>query len=197
MRKLVLGAAAVATLLAAYFAPDQDGGVVGPAGATTREHAEAAPPAAALAEAAGSAGADAAGGSAATQPPAGAATVAVAADLQIHPRVPDDELGNVFAKQSWQPETPKKVMLDAAPQSQPSAKQAAASAPPLPFQFLGRFAEDGKAAYFLQIDGRNVVARAGEKIDDSYVLDSVSGDTLNFTYLPLNQKQTLVVGDTN
>ncbi|ELX10863.1 hypothetical protein Jab_2c29640 [Janthinobacterium sp. HH01] len=37
MRKIVIGAAAVATLIAAWFAPDQDGGVVGPAAATARE----------------------------------------------------------------------------------------------------------------------------------------------------------------
>ncbi|OEZ99040.1 hypothetical protein [Duganella sp. HH101] len=185
MRKIVIGAAAVATLIAAWFAPDQDGGVVGPAAATTRE-ADPAP---------------------ATPAAPVAAPVAIAAtsvstagadgiDLQIHPRVADDEMGNVFAKQSWAPEAPKKVMQE---QAQQVAQQASApSGPPaLPFQFLGRFTDEGKTAYFLQIDGQNVVARPGEKVNDSYLLDSVSGNTMNFVYLPLNQKQTLVVGDTN
>ncbi len=178
MRKIVIGAAAVATLLAAWFAPDQDGGVVGPAAATTREAAQtpvaaATPPASAL-------------------PPAGSV------DLQIHPRIADDEMGNVFAKQSWAPETPKKIMMAQA-QAQQTAQQsnALAGPPALPFQFMGRFTEEGKTAYFLQIDGQNVVARPGEKVNDSYLLDSISGDTMNFIYLPLNQKQTLVVGDTN
>ncbi|ELX10864.1 hypothetical protein Jab_2c29650 [Janthinobacterium sp. HH01] len=107
-------------------------------------------------------------------------------------------MGNVFAKQSWAPEAPKKVMLEQA-QAQQVAQQAGAPAgpPALPFQFLGRFTDDGQTAYFLQIDGQNVVARPGEKVNDSYLLDSVSGNTMNFVYLPLNQKQTLVVGDTN
>ena len=183
MRKIVIGAAAVATLLAAWFAPDQDGGVVGPAAATTREAAPASTAQAPLAAAA---------------PPARAAPPADGIDLQIHPRVADDEMGNVFAKQSWTPETPKKVMMDQE-QAQQTAQQAnAPSGPPaLPFQFMGRFTDEGKTAYFLQIDGQNVVARPGEKVNDSYLLDSVSGDTMNFIYLPLNQKQTLVVGDTN
>ncbi len=178
MRKLVIGAAAVATLLAAWFAPDQDGGVVGPAAATTREAALA--PVAAVA------------------PPASATPAADGIDLQIHPRVADDEMGNVFAKQSWAPETPKKIMMDQA-QAQQTAQQAGASSgpPALPFQFMGRFTDEGKTAYFLQIDGQNVVARPGEKVNDSYLLDSVSDNTMNFIYLPLNQKQTLVVGDTN
>lgn len=178
MRKIVIGTAAVATLLAAWFAPDQDGGVVGPAAATTREAAPT--PVAAV------------------TPPASAAPAADGIDLQIHPRVADDEMGNVFAKQSWAPETPKKIMMDQA-QAQQTAQQAGApSGPPaLPFQFMGRFTDEGKTAYFLQIDGQNVVARPGEKVNDSYLLDSVSDNTMNFIYLPLNQKQTLVVGDTN
>jgi hypothetical protein len=181
MRKAVIGVAAAATLLAIYFAPEDEGGVVGPAAATTRERPTS---------------------------PATLATPTVAAglnaiaqesgpDLKIHPRsAADDDLGNVFAKQSWQPETPKKIMLA---QAEPAAAKAAAApgAPPLPFQFLGRFVDEGKAAYFLQAEGRNVVARVGEKVDEHYMLDSASGDALNFTYLPLNQKQSLVVGDMN
>lgn len=181
MRKIVLGAAAAATLLAAWFAPEQDGGVVGPASATTRE--APAP--------AGSAPPD--------TPPMEVAAVEAAPssaiDLQIHARVADDELGNVFAKQSWAPQSPLKVMAEPAAETRQAATPS--GAPPLPFQFMGRFTDDGKTAYFLQIDGQNVVARPGEKINDSYLLDSVSGDTMNFIYLPLNQKQTLVVGDTN
>ncbi len=183
MRKIVIGSAAVATLLAIWFAPEDEGGVVGPAAATTRERpAPAAPAQAALTQLA------AAGGAA---PPAGP-------DLKIHPRGDDDDLGNVFAKQSWQPAAPKKIMLaQAAAPAANSAAGIAPGAPPLPFQFLGRFVDEGKAAYFLHADGRNLVARVGEKIDDNYVLDSASGEALNFTYLPLNQKQSLVVGDMN
>jgi hypothetical protein len=181
MRKIVLGTAAVATLLAAWFAPEQDGGVVGPAAATTREvpsHTGAAQPDALPAEM-----------SAVEAPPSSGV------DLQIHSRVADDELGNVFAKQSWTPQSPLKVMAE---QMAPTRQTAAPSGPPpLPFQFMGRFTDEGKTAYFLQVDGQNVVARPGEKVNDSYLLDSVSGDTMNFIYLPLNQKQSLVVGDTN
>ena len=188
MRKLLI-AAAGATLIAAYFAPDQDGGVVGPAGASTRERPAVAPAAAPALPA---------------TPLIPAAQADAANALRIQPRRGDgddgEELGNVFAKQSWQPEAPRKPMpaqqepAQAAPQSKPSGP---AGAPPLPFLFMGRFVDEGKAAFFLQLDGRNIVAHAGDKIDDSYVLDSVGADALHFIYLPLNQKQSLVVGDTN
>jgi hypothetical protein len=177
MRKIVLGAAAAATMLAAWFAPDQEGGVVGPAAATTRE----APATASAPE------------------PAAPVAEPVTAELQIHPRVADEDLGNVFAKQSWAPASaaPLKVMAQPVAAVDTQRPAGPAGVPPLPFQFVGRFTDEGKTAYFLQIDGRNVVARIGEKIDDNYQLDSVSGDTMHFTYLPLNQKQSLVVGDTN
>ena len=183
MKKIVLGAAALATLLAVYYAPDDEGGVVGPAAATTRERAPP-PTAAALAAAA-------------------PAVQESRAALHIEPRDADADLGNVFAKQSWQPDTPKKTMLAQAGETSAKAAPATAAAksapdaPPLPFQFLGRFVDEGKAAYFLQAQGRNVVARVGEKIDDTYLLDSVGGDAMHFIYLPLNQKQSLVVGDMN
>lgn len=183
MNKLVLGAAAAATLIAAWFAPDQDGGVVGPAAATTREpahvartEATAAPPLAAPA-------------------PIAAATIA----LQIQPRIADEELGNLFAKQGWgqAQQAPLKRLPAEAPQSSQQQTGAAAGAPPLPIQFIGRFTDDGQTAYFLQIDGRDVVARPGDKIDESYTFDSASNGKLNFTYLPMHQQQSLAVGDTN
>ena len=179
MKKAVLGGAAVATLLAALFAPEDEGSIVGPATATTRqvERVAVAPLAAATAAA-----------------PANRA-------LAIEPRraLEDEEAATLFAKQSWQPETPKKVMLDqqAAQAARTVAAVDANAPPPLPFQFLGRFVDEGKAAYFLQAGERNVVARPGDTLEERYRFDGVVQGSLQFTYLPLNQKQTLAVGDLN
>lgn len=179
MKKAVLGGAAVATLLAALFAPEDEGSIVGPATATTRqvERVAVAPLAAATAAA-----------------PANRA-------LAIEPRraLEDDEAATLFAKQSWQPETPKKIMLDqqAAQAALPAARVDANAPPPLPFQFLGRFVDEGKAAYFLQAGERNVVVRPGDTLEERYRFDGVVQGALQFTYLPLNLKQTLAVGDLN
>lgn len=179
MKKAVLGAAAVATLLAALFAPEDEASIVGPATATPRqvERVAIAPLAAATAAA-----------------PAHRA-------LAIEPRraLEDDEAATLFAKQSWQPETPKKIMLDqqAAQAALPAARVDANAPPPLPFQFLGRFVDEGKAAYFLQAGERNVVARPGDTLEERYRFDGVVQGSLQFTYLPLNLKQTLAVGDLN
>ncbi|PHV29887.1 hypothetical protein CSQ93_01820 [Janthinobacterium sp. BJB426] len=179
MKKAVLGGAAVATLLAALFAPEDEGSIVGPATATTRQVERVAP--APLA--------------AATVPQANRALV-------IAPRRgldDEEEAATLFAKQSWQPETPKKIMLDqqVAQAALPAARVDANAPPPLPFQFLGRFVDEGKAAYFLQAGERNVVARPGDTLEERYRFDGVVQGSLQFTYLPLNLKQTLAVGDLN
>ena len=179
MKKAVLGGAAVATLLAALFAPEDEGSIVGPATATTRQVERVA------------------------VAPLAAATAAAQTDraLAIHPRraLDDEEAATLFAKQSWQPETPKKIMLDqqAAQAALPAARVDANAPPPLPFQFLGRFVDEGKAAYFLQAGERNVVARPGDTLEERYRFDGVVQGALQFTYLPLNLKQTLAVGDLN
>ena len=179
MKKAVLGTAAVATLLAALFAPEDEGSIVGPATATPRqvERVAVAPLVAAAAAA-----------------PANRA-------LAIEPRrgLDDEEAATLFAKQSWQPETPKKIMLDqqAAQATRTVATVDANAPPPLPFQFLGRFVDEGKAAYFLQAGERNVVARPGDLLEERYRFDGVVQGSLQFTYLPLNLKQTLAVGDLN
>ncbi|MDO8068550.1 hypothetical protein [Janthinobacterium sp. SUN206] len=178
MKKVVLGGAAMATLLAALFAPEDEGSIVGPATATTRqvERVAVAPLAAVAAPQTGRA-------------------------LAIHPRraLEDDEAATLFAKQSWQPDTPKKIMLDqqAAQATRAVAAVDANAPPPLPFQFLGRFVDEGKAAYFLQAGERNVVARPGDTLEERYRFDGVVQGALQFTYLPLNLKQTLAVGDLN
>ena len=178
MKKAVLGGAAVATLLAALFAPEDEGSIVGPATATPRQMERVA-----------------------LAPLAAVAAPQTDHALAIHPRraLEDEEAATLFAKQSWQAETPKKIMLDqqAAKAALPAASVDANAPPPLPFQFLGRFVDEGKAAYFLQAGERNVVARPGDTLEERYRFDGVVQGSLQFTYLPLNLKQTLAVGDLN
>jgi hypothetical protein len=171
MRKLAIGAALAATLLACYFAPADEGDIIAPASARTPT---ASPLPLALA---------------ASAPPA----------LDIHPRIDDDELGNAFAKQSWlaAPQNQAPVGKPAESHTIKPSTVANHGAPALPIRFLGRFVDDGRAAYFLQIAERNVVAHVGDKVDENYTLDSASGDTLTFTYLPLHQQQVLAAGDKN
>jgi hypothetical protein len=171
MKRLMLWAAFAATMFAIYFAPEaDDGAVVAPARATQSASREARPASAAV------------------------QGVLHAIDLKIYRRLAaEEEQGNLFASRNWSP-PPKpveKLKEAAAPQPPPP------EAPPLPFRFLGRMVDNGKISYFLQWNDRNLVMHAGESVDGTYVLEGESGGGLTFTYVPLNQKQTLVVGEVN
>ena len=180
MKKMTMAVALGVTLLACYFAPDDDTDIIAPAQARSIAPAPAAPVLAAVRE-------------------------PEAPLLEIRPRGQDEELGNAFARQSWQAQVV--AGADAAPVKpadsavtkpvQASAPGNAGGAPELPIRLLGRFLDDGKQAYFLQVEERNVVAYVGDKIDESYTFDSAEADSLTFTYLPLRKKQTLAVGEMN
>ena len=71
----------------------------------------------------------------------------------------------------------------------------APAAPALPWRLLGRYAEGEKAGVVLQApDGQLFVAHAGEPLGDDYRVESVAGNIMVLTYLPLNQRQTMDIG---
>ncbi len=102
-------------------------------------------------------------------------------------RQPDSPLGamraDLFPAQTWQPPPP------------PAAKRvelppAAPLAPPLPFQYLGRWKEGGKDVIFLDQGNRVLQARVGDTLA-GWHLDQVSDDALVFTWTALNMQQIL------
>ncbi len=166
-----------------YFAPQDDDNLVAPVKATTKTGA------------ANSASADAAAGNGATAMTTTAEPSRSARmDLQIHPRNAEQDMGELFAGQSLIPEPPKQqaALVKRKPEPPPAPQ-----APPLPFQFLGRMIDNGDVAYFLQLNNKNIVMRIGDSIDRTYTLEAASAGALHFIYLPLNQKQSLVVGEVN
>lgn len=173
--RTLLGAALLATVVAAWFAPAGDGAVVDPAARATPVRT------AALRE---------------TGRGVAGAPLQV---LEIHRRDLDAEdvddadeahVGQLFAATQWS--TPASVApavpLAAAP------APVAAQAPPLPFHVLGRYEEAGQSIVFLQYNEQNLVVRAGDTIADVYKVERLSGSTMTLRYLPLNLAQSLDVG---
>lgn len=116
-------------------------------------------------------------------------------DLRIRPRDGQEDWGNLFGS------APPPPSLNA-PVNLPKTKIKPApplppQAPPLPFQYMGRMADGKRVAYFLQWNQRNLVLHPGETVDKIWKLEQAHGGVLTFTYLPLNQKQSLAVGDVN
>lgn len=88
---------------------------------------------------------------------------------------------NLFPSQSWQPPPP--------PPRPPEPPRA----PPLPFAYLGQLDEGGSIALFLGKQQRTLVVRAGDTIDGSYRIDSITPQRAMFTYLPLDIQQPLIL----
>lgn len=92
---------------------------------------------------------------------------------------------DLFPAVSWRPPPPP-VLSAPVVQAPPPPPMA----PPLPFTYLGRWADDKGVTVFLSQGGRVLDARAGQRLDQ-WRLDSVGADSLGFTYVPLDQQRQL------
>lgn len=152
------------TLLAAYFAPEEEDG-----GGAVRSGAQRHPPAqVAAVKVAGSAG------------------IQAPAVLAILPRWNEAIGQDAFPSMSWTPPPAREKALEPVEEAPPQA-------PPLPFRVLGQYVEEGTRSVFLQFNDANLVVRAGDTIAGQYFVESLKDGVLTLVYLPLQQRQTLTV----
>lgn len=64
------------------------------------------------------------------------------------------------------------------------------AAPPLPFQYIGRWSRGDKAEVLVMRDNELVAIDRGQQFGD-YRVDEITDTTIGFTYLPMKMKQTL------
>lgn len=120
-----------------------------------------------------------------------ASRAADAGELDLAPlrrKADAGEPGDVFTSKSWYVAPPP-------PPPAPPVEPAPPTAPPLPFSYLGRFQDGGKAVIFLVKGGNILTVKEGDIIEGNYRVDGIVGSTLGLTYLPLNIKQTLDTGN--
>lgn len=97
-------------------------------------------------------------------------------------------VANAFAGHSWYvAKPPPKPVAKASPVPPPKPV-----APPLPFRFVGSYVEQGGAPVYFLVQGERVYdVRVGDTLDGKYSVDSLEGDRLLLTYLPLKERQAL------
>lgn len=66
-------------------------------------------------------------------------------------------------------------------------------APQLPFKFLGTYIENDRQVVFLQHENQNMALQVGEIVLEKYRLEAIEANILTFTYLPMEIKQTLAL----
>jgi len=98
---------------------------------------------------------------------------------------------DAFASRTWYVPPPPRP---APPPPPVKLAPAPPSAPPLPFTYLGRYAEAGKTVFLLVKDDRILTVRPGDLIEGNYRVDGIAGSRLDLTYVPLNVKHHLDMG---
>lgn len=93
----------------------------------------------------------------------------------------------MFAGKSWYVPPPPPPPAPPPPPTPPS----------LPFTYLGKLLEDGQLTVFLSKMDRNYIVKPGDVIEGTYRVEEISGGMMVLTYLPLDMKQTLYIGDAN
>lgn len=66
--------------------------------------------------------------------------------------------------------------------------------PPFPYAYMGKSVGRDRITIFLTRDEKPYVAHLGDILDGQYRIDAINPPVLEFTYLPLAQKQMLLIG---
>ncbi|SEN26123.1 hypothetical protein SAMN04487857_112154 [Pseudomonas sp. ok272] len=103
-------------------------------------------------------------------------------------------VGDLFSARSWKPAAVLATVTEQPAYITPVVP--APTAPPMPFQFVGRLEDRRDLQVFLQDGEKIYVVRKGDVIDETWRIDSISDVELSFVYLPLHLSQTLSVGST-
>lgn len=128
------------------------------------------------------------------------ATSSAASDASAASVVAGVGIADLFPKQSWAPPPPP------TPTPGPPPPTPVPVAPPLPFQVSATWKEQNTLYVVVEAQGQSIVLctkcdtlgriQPGETLLGSYRLDKLTPDMLTFTYLPLNQQQSLPTGGT-
>ncbi len=121
--------------------------------------------------------------------------------LRIIPRRAD---ADADAGQLWRLDPPAPTPAPAsAPRvaaPPPAAAPAVPLAPvarPLPFRMLGRYADAERVGVILMgPDGQVLIAHVGDLLASDYRVETIAGNTMVLTYLPLKLQQSLDIGIT-
>lgn len=118
--------------------------------------------------------------------------------LVIRARVDEedsDPLSDLFASPAWARKAPPAVPTVAEGSRVASAEPSPPTAPPLPFTVIGSMNEGGHPKYFLRYAEQNFVVQIGDTLLEQYRVEAIEGSKLMLRYLPLDQLQSLELGN--
>jgi len=179
MRKPLL-LALIVTVMATWFAPDQESGSIELSARAKR--ADAAQPVDRFAQT--------------PEAPPREKPIATAGVLQIRKRDDNemDQAGSgLFTSTSWEM-TAKNPAIETEPPPEIPEEDTQTSLAPPPFVVLGRYEDEDCSVVFLQYMNETLAVPVGEVIADTFRVEKLEDDTLTLLNLPLNTIQTLDMG---
>jgi hypothetical protein len=75
--------------------------------------------------------------------------------------------------------------------SQTPAASSSQTAPPLPFRYVGRLAQNGRSEALVMRGNMLYSIAEGDEIDGEYRVERITGATIHFLYLPGRVQQSL------
>jgi hypothetical protein len=85
----------------------------------------------------------------------------------------------------------------ATPEKQADRRPPKPTVPPLPFIYAGKLRDENGISVFLVNRGKNLVIKAGDKIDNNWLVESITPPIMTFVYVPMNASLTLAIGELN
>jgi hypothetical protein len=77
----------------------------------------------------------------------------------------------------------------------PAAIPLRRSAPPVPFTYMGKLRSGDDTAVFVTQGDRNLVLHEGDTIDSVYRVEHIADSAITLLYLPLDERQTIPIGE--
>ena len=107
--------------------------------------------------------------------------------LPVRANLDQTGASDLFASNSWTPPPPPP------PKPLPPPPPPPPTAPPIPYNFVGLLQDRAKPTAFLAKGDNLLVVTAGDTFDGTYRIESVSASEIVLTYLPLNQRQSILI----
>jgi hypothetical protein len=68
-------------------------------------------------------------------------------------------------------------------------------APPMPFTYMGKLHSGPETNVFLTQGDRSLIVHEGDTIDSIYRVEHITDNDITLVYLPLGERQTIVIGE--
>lgn len=110
----------------------------------------------------------------------------------------DDDIANAFGPTVWYvppPPPPPQAPAPAALVQEQAPPAPKPTAPPLPFQYFGRYVDATSHVVMLVKGDQIYTVSEGETIDGNYRVERVAAGVIELKYLPLGTRQSLLTGD--